>query len=248
MLPRAVWELQEPVRSSLMRSHILSDCHQGFYNLLIKPLTWNGRTMTLSTSLQVYIACRASATCKHIWLPIIWTSSGEASAKIPGIERLQHAYTHFSTCCFLHSDSMYYYCGISSKSPWTCLRNNDKQISMSEEVKAARKGLMRVAWLLPRAVVMSWPPCNLALVAPDTTEGREDRAVQSWPRPSLTATLGRIGPAPHQLHHLVEWILLSHLGSTIELTLFVGAWVSWPWGCENGEQVLLPLSAMWWCG
>lgn len=40
---------------------------------------------------------------------------------------------------------MRYYCGISSRSPQMCLRNNAKQISMSEEVKAARKGLRCVA-------------------------------------------------------------------------------------------------------
>lgn len=74
---------------------------------------------------------------------------------------------------------MYYDCGISSKSPRTCLRNNAKQMSMSEEVKAARKGLRCVTWLLPRAVVMSRLRWNLGLVAPDSTEGREDRDVQS---------------------------------------------------------------------
>lgn len=70
--------------------------------------------------------------------------------------------------------------------------------------------------------------CVLMSAAPDITKGQEERAVQNWPC-SLTdyttrknwsclspaEALGKEGPTPH-------------LCSTIELTLFAGAWISGP--------------------
>lgn len=50
-------------------------------------------------------------------------------------------------------------------------------------------------------------------MAPDTTKGQEERFVGSWSCPSLAATLGRVGPAPL-------------LGSTVNLILLTGVWVS----------------------
>lgn len=47
----------------------------------------------------------------------------------------------------------------------------------------------------------------LMSIAPDTTKGRKDRAVQNWPHPSPTATLGRTGPAPYQLNHSGKRVL-----------------------------------------
>lgn len=41
----------------------------------------------------------------------------------------------------------------------------------------------------------------LMFLAPDITEGLEDRAVQSWFHPSLAAAIGRNCPAFHQLKH-----------------------------------------------
>lgn len=46
-----------------------------------------------------------------------------------------------------------------------------------------------VALMQPRTVLIS--------MAPDTTEGREERAVQTCLRTSQAATLGRTGLAPH---------------------------------------------------
>ena len=47
----------------------------------------------------------------------------------------------------------------------------------------------------------------LLSMAPDTAEGREDRAVQSWPCPSLSATLEELVLPPHQLQHSGEQVL-----------------------------------------
>lgn len=47
----------------------------------------------------------------------------------------------------------------------------------------------------------------LMSVAPDTTKGQEDRDVQSWSCLSLTAVLGRTGPAYHWLKHSGERVL-----------------------------------------
>lgn len=51
------------------------------------------------------------------------------------------------------------------------------------------------------------PKSPLMSVAPDTTKGRKDRAVQNWPHPSPTATLGRTDPAPYQLNHSGKRVL-----------------------------------------
>lgn len=83
----------------------------------------------------------------------------------------------------------------------------------SEEEKEVRSGLMWVALLPPRAMVLPGPaycwrpwlllgpmsgfmalmqPQSLYMsMAPDTTKDWKDRAVQSWPHPSLAAALGR---------------------------------------------------------
>ena len=78
----------------------------------------------------------------------------------------------------------------------------------SEEVKGVRTGLR---WVMSgpgliqgpmsRFMAVMQPLSGLMSEAPDTTKGREDRAVQSWSCPSLAVTLGRAGSAPHQLKH-----------------------------------------------
>ena len=87
----------------------------------------------------------------------------------------------------------------------------------SEKVKGVRTGLRWVASLPHRAIVMSGPglmqgpmsrfmaliqPLSLLISeAPDTTKGREGKAVQSWSCPSLAVTFGRAGLVSHQLKH-----------------------------------------------
>lgn len=68
-------------------------------------------------------------------------------------------------------------------------------------------------WAWTSARVHVWVQALMKLqsllmsMAHDTTQGREYRAAQSWPLPSLTLTLGRTGPACHWLKHPREKIL-----------------------------------------
>lgn len=74
----------------------------------------------------------------------------------------------------------------------------------------------------------------LMSLAPDDTKGQKVRGVSIGPLPSLAATIGRTGPAPHQLKHSGEGPT-CYLGSTKELTLLRGAWSSRSQGLENGR-------------
>lgn len=58
------------------------------------------------------------------------------------------------------------------------------------------------------------------------TKGRDSIDEQNWPHPSLAATLGTFGPSLDEAFRREG--ITPHLGSTIALTLFTGAWLSWP--------------------
>ena len=60
---------------------------------------------------------------------------------------------------------------------------------------------------MPRSMALLQPWSVVMSVALDTSEGQEDKAVQSWPCLSLAAKLGRTGPAPHWLKHSGEQVL-----------------------------------------
>lgn len=98
----------------------------------------------------------------------------------------------------------------SGERDWAFLRTGDW-------VHFLRTGLRWVASLPRGAIVMSGPglmqgpmsrfmaliqPLSLLIPeAPDTTKGREGKAVQSWSCPLLAVTLGRAGLVSHQLKH-----------------------------------------------
>lgn len=86
----------------------------------------------------------------------------------------------------------------------------------------------------------------LISMANDTTKGQEDAGLHGvglaphWIRgmgdltlPLTSVTLRREGPIPH-------------LGGTIELTIFLGAWASCPREYESGRAVPAASPAVWW--
>lgn len=83
-----------------------------------------------------------------------------------------------------------------------------RQKSKRDEESAEMGGLIATqghgaAWTWAAAATCVWvhgsDVAALLPVASDTAKDLEDRAIQSWPCPSLTAILGRTGPAPHCL-------------------------------------------------
>lgn len=79
----------------------------------------------------------------------------------------------------------------------------------SEQMKAVRSRQRRVACLPSGAMAATGPTSGFMVLTqqqsvmtskpPITTESQEDRTTRSWPGPSLPATLGRAGLAPHRL-------------------------------------------------
>lgn len=63
-------------------------------------------------------------------------------------------------------------------------------------------------------MAMLYPWSLLMSLAPDSTKGQADKAIQSRPHPSLVATLGRTCSTPHQLKCLEEQLL--HLAWTAQ--------------------------------
>lgn len=85
-------------------------------------------------------------------------------------------------------------------------------------------------------------------VTPVSTKGSEGRDAQSWPRPSLTAMLGRNGPGSHELQPSREWV--SHLARATQQN--PPCWQQLRGVGSDGvrvvEQVPHTLSALWWGG
>lgn len=83
-----------------------------------------------------------------------------------------------------------------------------RQKSKRDEESAEMGGLIATqghgaAWTCTAAATCVWvhgsDVAALSPVASDTAKVLEDRAIQSWPCPSLTTILGRPGPDPHCL-------------------------------------------------
>ena len=102
-------------------------------------------------------------------------------------------------------------------------QNGSQDRGISEWEKEVRSRLRWMASLPPQTIVISGPglllgPMSritilvqlrslLMSVAPEITKGEVDGTIQTSPHPSLAATLGRAGPAPHRLKHSGERIL-----------------------------------------
>lgn len=119
-----------------------------------------------------------------------------------------------------------------------------------KEVTVVRNGPVSGAWLPPKARVISGPELSgfmaeiqpqsvLMFKAPDTMKDR--RTVQIWICCSLTATLGRTGPAPHWLKQSGERILYLTCNAQYSWTCSQWHGRADPEGMRMREQVV-PLS------